>query len=318
MIQAGYRGGTVIALCGGIGGAKLALGLARVVPAEKLTVIVNTGDDFRHFGLAVCPDIDTVVYTLAGRANPQTGWGRAGESWRFMEAVGELGGETWFALGDTDLATCAVRTARLADGARLTTVTADIARALGVGCAVLPASDDAVRTVVETADGDLAFQTYFVGCRCAPAIRGLRFDGAATARVSPEVAAAFAAPDLEAIVLCPSNPYLSIDPILAIPGLRALIAARRAPLVAVSPIVGGTALKGPLAKLMAELGLAVTPATVLAHYGDLVDVFVLDTADADQAGDAPRLRVAPSVMVTLDDRIALARSVLAFARGGRP
>lgn len=307
--------GSVVALCGGIGGAKLALGLSRVVAPGKLTVIVNTGDDFVHLGLHVSPDIDTVVYTLAGRSNAETGWGRAQESWRFMEAVAELGGETWFSLGDTDLATSAVRTARLQNGDRLTVITRDIARALGVGCAILPVTDDALRTMVETSEGILPFQRYFVGRKCQPEVKGLRFDGAGVARTTAEVRAALTAPDLAAVVICPSNPYLSIDPMLAVAGLRERLASVRAPVIAVSPIVAGRALKGPLAKMMAELGKPVTQDSILSHYGDLIDLLVVDEADRDAVARNSRMRVAPTVMTGIDDKIALARTVLALAAG---
>ncbi|MBJ3776619.1 2-phospho-L-lactate transferase [Acuticoccus mangrovi] len=304
--------GSVVALCGGIGGAKLALGLSHVVPAKKLSIIVNVGDDFRHFGLAVSPDVDTVLYTLSGRVNPATGWGRNEETWRFMEAVGELGGETWFNLGDTDLAMHAVRTARLAAGARPTEITAAFARALGIAPAILPATDAHVPTVVETDEGVLPFQRYFVGLRCAPVVRTLRYHAADEAEPTPEVKAALNAPDLAAIILCPSNPYLSIDPMLAIPGLRYALATAKAPTIAVSPLVGGDAVKGPLAKMMDELGHARTSATILAHYGDLVDLLLLDERDAAEATD-PRMAVAKTMMVTLEDRIALARACLAAA-----
>ena len=306
--------GRVVALCGGVGGAKLALGLAHVVPAERLSIIVNTGDDFRHFGLAVSPDIDTVTYTLAGRVNTETGWGRAEESWRFMAALRELGGETWFNLGDTDLATHVVRSERLKAGARLTEVTRAVARSLGVGPAILPATDDPLETIVDTDEGPLAFQRYFVGRRCEPAVRALRYRGATEARPTPEVAAALAAPDLAAIIICPSNPYLSIDPILAVPGIDRLIRDAGAPVVAVSPIVGGAAIKGPLAKMMTELGCRVDPQTVADHYGDLVDVLIVDETDAGATITGPRMHLAPTLMRSLDDRIALARIALDCAR----
>lgn len=309
--------GSVVALCGGIGGAKLALGLSKVVPPEKLTVIVNIGDDFRHLGLDVSPDIDTVVYTLSGRSNPAQGWGRADESWRFMQAVAELGGETWFSLGDTDLATSAVRTARLQADDRLTDITRDIAQALGIRCAVLPVSDDKVRTLVQTDEGELPFQQYFVGRHCEPAVHGLVFAGCERATMTPEVRSALAAPDLAAVILCPSNPYLSIDPMLAVRGMRAALDALRAPILAVSPIVGGQAIKGPLAKMMAELGLPVTQQSVLAHYEGLIDLLVVDDADRNTTPADPRIRVAPTVMHTLDDKMALARTVLAFAEVAR-
>lgn len=308
--------GRVVALCGGIGGAKLALGLSHVVPADRLSIVVNTGDDFRHFGLHVSPDVDTVLYTLSGRANPETGWGRAGESWRFMETVAEIGGETWFSLGDTDLALHAVRTARLAAGETLTEITRDIAASFGIGPAILPATDDACATVVETDEGALPFQRYFVERRCEPIVRSIRFEGSQAAAPSAAVSAALQSPDLAAIVICPSNPYLSIDPMLAIPGLRDLIAGAAAPVVAVSPLVGGRAIKGPLAKIMGELGTELTPAAVLAHYDGLVDRLVVDEEDRGQA-DGPRMRVAQTLMTSLDDRIALARTVLEIAAEAR-
>ncbi len=306
-------GGRVVALCGGVGGAKLALGLSKCVPGSRLTVIVNTGDDFVHHGWLICPDIDTVVYTLAGIVNPETGWGRAGESWNFMAELAALGGEDWFRLGDRDLATHAVRTARLAAGARLTEVTAEIAASFGVAATILPMTDDPVRTMVETDEGVLAFQHYFVRRRCEPRVRSIRYEGAMEAGLTPEVEAALTAPGLRAIVLCPSNPYLSIDPMLAIPGMRRKIADAGAPVVAVSPIVGGSALKGPLAKMMAELGMRVDPQTVIDHYDALVDVFIADRQDRHLALRGPRTRFTNTVMSSLEDRIALAREVLAAA-----
>ena len=306
--------GSVVALCGGVGGAKLALGLSRVLAADQLSVVINTADDFEHFGLAISPDIDTVTYTLAGRVNPATGWGLAEESWRFMAAVGQLGGETWFNLGDTDLATHAVRTAALAAGATLTEVTARIALALGVKTPLLPATDDPIRTIVETDEGTLPFQRYFVGRRCEPVIRALRFDYADNARPSPEVVAALAAQDLGAIILCPSNPFLSIDPILAIPGYREMIARSGVPVIAISPILGGQSIKGPLAKMMAELGIPVDARSIAAHYDGLIDVLIVDEEDAGLSVPGLEIRAAKSLMTTLADRDRLALATLAIAR----
>jgi len=302
--------GRIVALCGGVGGAKLALGLTRLVAPERLSIVVNIGDDFCHFGLHVSPDIDTVLYTLSGRANLETGWGRAGESWRFMAAVEELGGETWFSLGDTDLAIHAVRTAALARCETLTAVTRALSHALGVGAAILPASDQPVETVVETEVGRLPFQRYFVEHQCTPAVRSIHFSGVAEAHPTPEIEAALTAGDLEAIVICPSNPYLSIDPILAIPGLRALVEAARAPVVAVSPLIGGRALKGPLAEIMSELGHSLTPAGILSHYGGLLDCLLVDLQDREAVDGQPRIAVTSTVMQSVDDRVALARTVL--------
>jgi LPPG:FO 2-phospho-L-lactate transferase len=310
--------GTVIALSGGIGGAKLALGLARVLDPARLTVMVNTADDFEAFGLLhVSPDIDTMMYTLANRANPESGWGRANETWRFMESLDELGGETWFNLGDADLATHVERTRRLRAGETLSAITDDFRQRLGVTPRIRPMTDDRVRTVVETTEGPLPFQEYFVHRQCEPAVTGFRYDGAAQARSDPELLATLADPNTAAVVLCPSNPFISIDPILALPDLRQALADAPTPVVAVSPIVGGAALKGPTAKMMAELGMPTTAAAVAAHYRDILDGFVLDRADAALAGDIETLgldvRITETVMQTLADRTAVARAVLDLA-----
>ena len=308
-----------VALSGGVGGAKLALGLAEVLPAEALLVIANTGDDFEHLGLTICPDIDTLVYTLSGLANPETGWGRAGESDGFMRALEALGGESWFFLGDGDLAMHVERTRRLRGGQTLGAVTEALRRRLGVAARIAPMSDDPVRTMVATAEGELAFQHYFVRERCRPAVTGFRFAGAEAARPSAEALAALAAPGLEAVLIAPSNPYISIDPILAVPGLRQALAAAAAPVVAVSPILGGKAVKGPTAKMMAELGLEPSAEAVARRYAGLIDGFVLDEADAGAAEAVRRLGVAPLVektlMTTTEDKARLARAALAFARG---
>ncbi len=311
------NGRRVVALSGGIGGAKLALGLSGILPGEDLAIIANPGDDFEHLGLAVSPDTDTLLYTLSGLANPEAGWGRKDESWNFMAALAGLGGETWFNLGDRDLALHVERTRRLGAGESLTRITDDVRRRLAIDARILPASDDPVRTVVETTAGDLAFQHYFVRDKCEPVVTGFRFEGAAGATASPEVLAALADPKLGAVVVCPSNPFISIDPILAVPGLRDAIKSASAPVIAVSPIVGGRAIKGPTAKMMAELGLPTTAAAVARHYGGLLDGFVLDTADASAAAeiDALGLQVLSTntVMRDLADKRALARAVLDFA-----
>ena len=306
--------GHVIALCGGVGGAKLAFGLTRVLAAADLTIVVNTGDDFEHLGLAVSPDIDTVLYTLSGLADRERGWGLAGETWGFMSALRRLGGEDWFQLGDHDLATHIERTRRLAAGETLSGVTATLATRLGLEHAIIPMSDQPVRTWVDTEIGPLAFQPYFVRERCAPVAKAVRFEGAAAARPAPAFAAALARPDLEAIVICPSNPFLSVDPILAIPGVREAIKSAAAPAVAVSPIVGGEAIKGPAAKLMRELGQTPGVVAIAAHYRGLIDGLVVDTADS---ADADRLGapacVTATVMRSDEDRVALAAKTLAFA-----
>ena len=248
-------GGFVLALSGGVGGAKLALGLYRVLPPGALTVVANTGDDFEHLGLAISPDLDTLLYTLAGIDNPATGWGRRDETWNFMAALERLGGETWFKLGDGDLATHVERTRRLAAGESLSQITDDFRRRLGISARLLPMSDDPVRTRLLTAEGWLDFQDYFVRRQCAPIVREIAFAGAAAARPHPDFLAALADPALRMVVICPSNPLISIDPILSLPGVREALRACRAPVVAVSPIIGGKAVKGPTAKMMAELGL---------------------------------------------------------------
>ena len=306
--------GTVVALSGGIGGAKLALGLYRVLPPDALTVVCNPGDDFDHLGLRICPDADTVLYTLAGVANPETGWGLAGETWTFMDALARLGGETWFRLGDGDLALHVERTRRLAGGERLSRIAADIARRLGVRARVVPACDEAVRTIVSTPGGRMAFQHYFVRDQCEPVVTGFEFEGAEHAQPCGAVLDALADDSLRCVVVCPSNPFISIDPILAVPGMRAAIRAAGAPVIGVSPIIGGRAVKGPTAKMMRELGLDISNRAIERHYGDLVDAWVIDSADAaDAVGFARPVRVAPTLMRTDADKDALARVVLALA-----
>jgi LPPG:FO 2-phospho-L-lactate transferase len=322
-----------VALSGGIGGAKLSLGLARLLGSDpthprfpqdhdradegsdpRLTIIVNTGDDFEHLGLAISPDLDTIMYALAGLDDPQRGWGRRDETWTFMAALEALGGETWFRLGDGDLATHVERTRRLEAGETLSAITADFCRRLGIAARVVPATDDRLRTRLRTSEGWLDFQDYFVRRQCVPAALELAYDGAATARAHPDVLAALRDPRLRAIVICPSNPFLSIEPILSVPALRRAIADCTAPVVAVSPIIGGRAVKGPTAKMMSELGLPVSAAAVARRYGDLLDAYVIDHADAAQAaGLGIPTTAAHTLMLTLEDRDALARQVLATA-----
>ena len=309
-----YRG-SVVALSGGIGGAKLALGLYRVLAPGALTVIANTGDDFEHLGLSISPDLDTLLYTLAGLDNRETGWGRRGETWTFMAALEALGGETWFKLGDGDLATHVERTRRLRAGESLSAITDDFRQRLEIGARVLPMSDDPVRTRLLTEDGWLDFQDYFVRLDCAPAVREIVFAGAAEARPQPDVLAALAADDLIMVVICPSNPLISIDPILNVPGMRDALRACRAPVIAVSPIIAGKAVKGPTAKMMAELGLPVEPGAVARRYGDILTHYVIDEADAGPLDgvDAPIIATR-TLMDTMADRAALARVVLAIAQ----
>ncbi len=308
--------GFVLALSGGIGGAKLALGLDRVLPPGALTVIANTGDDFEHLGLAVSPDLDTLLYTLAGLDNPVTGWGRRDETWTFMAALERLGGETWFKLGDGDLATHVERTRRLAAGERLSQITDDFRRRLGIVARLLPMSDDRVRTRLLTDAGWLDFQDYFVQRQCAPVVREIAFAGAAAAQPLPEFLATLADPALRMVVICPSNPFISIDPILSLPGVRQALRDCPAPVIAVSPIIGGRAVKGPTAKMMAELGLPIDAAAVARRYGDILDHYVIDEADRSAAADLDvPFTATRTLMETLADREALARVVLGLAQG---
>ena len=305
----------VLALTGGVGGAKLCLGLQRVLPAGALRVIVNTGDDFEHLGLAISPDVDTTLYTLAGLANTELGWGRQDETWSFMRVLATLGGPTWFRLGDADLALHIERTRRLAAGETLTNIIADIARRFGIPSRVLPMSDDSVRTMVGTAEGELGFQEYFVRERCAPEVTRLRYAGADSARIASAAADALEDPRLAAIIIAPSNPYLSIDPALAIPGMRSALHARRAPVIAVTPLIGDAAVKGPTAKIMRELGLAPSALTVCEHYRNFIDGFVLDERDAALAGRlALPMKLCDTLMHSLEDRERVARCALALAQ----
>src|SRR5436853_1099539 len=305
---------TVVALSGGVGGAKLALGLYRILPPHTLTIVANTGDDFEHLGLSISPDLDTLLYTLSGQDNPELGWGRRGETWTFMAALEALGGETWFRLGDGDLATHIERTRRLAAGEKLSSITDDFRRHLGIAARLLPMSDDPVRTRLHTSEGWLDFQDYFVRLRCEPVIDRLEFAGAADARTPPDVLAALADPKLRALVICPSNPFISIDPILAVPGVRAALRDCAAPIVAVSPIIGGQAVKGPTAKMMQELGLPVDAATVARHYRDFLDPYIADAEDAAAVADLDiPVVLARTLMQGLADREALAHTVLAAA-----
>ncbi|MFA5495040.1 MAG: 2-phospho-L-lactate transferase [Porticoccaceae bacterium] len=306
-------GGRVVALCGGVGGAKLALGLSRILAPRRLTIAVNTGDDFSHFGLPICPDLDTLMYTLGQVSNPVQGWGREGESWNVFETLGQLGGETWFQLGDRDLAVHLQRRALLDSGLSLSEVTANLCRRFGILHPVVPMSDERVSTVIETGDGDLPFQHYFVREQCRPVVTGYRFEGVDSARPSPGLLAALGDDDLAGILICPSNPFVSVSPILALPGVREGIRAARVPVVAVSPIVGGKAIKGPAAKMFSELGLPVNNQGVADFYGDLLHTLVVDQGDRDETLRARcRVHYCNTVMASLDDRIALARHCVAL------
>ncbi len=306
-----------VAFAGGVGGARLAVGLAAEFAPDELLIVVNTGDDFTHLGLRICPDLDTVMYTLAGIANPETGWGIRGDTWTFMDEVAAKEGETWFRIGDRDLETHRMRTAALAAGRPLSTATAELAARLGVGHRIVPVSDDEMSTIVVTATGRMPFQEYFVRRQCRPEVAGFEFAGAADAGPSPAVAGAFDGGYVQSVVFCPSNPFVSIDPILAVPAIRRFLKQRSFPVVAVSPIVGGRALKGPAAKMMRELGLPATASAVAGHYRGLVDAMVVDEADRGEADGIRQLGqevlVTGTVMRSAADRCRLAAEVIAFA-----
>ena len=309
----------IVALAGGVGGARLAVGLAAVLPPSQLAIVVNTADDFDHLGLSISPDLDTVMYTLAGVNNPLTGWGRAKETWNFMAALAELGGDDWFRLGDRDLAVHVLRTLALRRGVMLSAVTRELASRLGIRHALIPMSDAPVRTRVLTARGELAFQDYFVRDQCRPRVRGFRFAGSRNAQPAPPLARIMRSRKVRAVVICPSNPYVSVAPILSVPAIRAWIRQRDFPVVAVSPIVGGAALKGPAAKMMRELGCEATALGVARHYGSLVDGWVIDTKDAKLQRAIERqgktVLVADTVMNDRGKSRQLAQRVVSFARG---
>jgi len=298
----------IVALAGGVGGAKLAHGLAQILKPEELTIIVNTGDDFEHYGLTICPDLDTVCYTLAGLANPETGWGRVNESWNAFENFSKLGGLDWFRLGDQDLGTHLERTRRLKEGDSLSQITKDFCKAWGIEHTVLPMSDQPVRTIVDTDEGELAFQEYFVHRRCEPRVKGFRFEGVdrAEAVSGAKEALQFA----DAVIICPSNPWVSIDPILKV------IPIKEKPIYAVSPIIGGETVKGPAAKMYRELGIEPSAFAVANHYHGLATGFVLDTIDAQLIESVRGLNMQVHVTNTLmkghEYRRQLASDVLDF------
>ncbi len=304
--------GKVVALAGGVGGAKLAHGLAQLLPPEQLSIVVNTGDDFEHLGLTICPDIDTVLYNLAEVNHPVQGWGRADESFHVLEEVQRLGHDAWFLLGDKDIALHLLRRSMLDAGWSLTEITRNLARRLGVAHPILPMSDQPVRTVILTPEGEMPFQEYFVRHRTEPVMLGMRLAGLHEAQASRPVLEALQSAD--AVVLCPSNPFVSIGPILSLPGIRERIAQK--PTVAVSPIIGGQALKGPAAKMMKEQGMAVSALGVAQYYADLLDGFVLDQADSSLADEVQMLGITPwvtdSIMRDKRARRRLAAEILQF------
>ena len=303
----------ITTLAGGVGAARFLEGLMQVVPQEDITVISNTGDDEDFFGLRVSPDIDIVIYTLAGAINAETGWGLAGETFRALEALGRFGYETWFGLGDGDLATHVHRTKMLADGATLSDATRSIAAAFGLHLTLLPVSDDRIRTMVETVAGEtLAFQEYFVKRRTEDEVRAVRFDGIESAQPAPGVLEAIAGADV--IVVAPSNPVVSIGPLLAVRGVRDALRDTRAKVAGVSPIIGGKTIKGPADRMMASLGMTPTAAGVAEAYCDFLDVLVIDEQDRDLApaveAAGVRAVVAQTIMRGPAEKRALAEVVL--------
>ncbi len=311
-----------LALSGGVGGAKLAVGLAHILTPEQLTIVCNTGDDFDHYGLRICPDLDSVMYALAGRNNEQQGWGLTDESWRVLDQLGAVGGETWFRLGDLDIATHLLRSELLRRGESLSEATRKLCEGFGIKHRLVPMSDDAVSTIVETVsednkNSDLSFQHYFVREQCKPVVRGFYFEGIERATPHPELLQPLINNSIDAVIICPSNPFVSVDPILQLPGVRAALRNTSAPVIAVSPIVGGNAVKGPAAKMLRELNYASSAFSVAEYYRDILDGFVIDHADADHIEAISELGIAvhatASIMKTLDDRAQLAQTVLQFA-----
>jgi LPPG:FO 2-phospho-L-lactate transferase len=310
--------GKILAVTGGVGGAKLCLGLSQILSPQQVGFAVNVGDDFSHFGLHISPDIDTLTYTLSGLSNPETGWGRGGETWHFIEAMKQLGGDAWFNLGDADLALHVFRTERLRRGRSLSQVTAEIAKKVGIEHEVLPISDDPVPTIISTKEGELPFQEYFVKRRCEPEVNGFTFQNADDASISPALTRWLEDANLVGVVICPSNPYISIDPVLAAGGFGRLIKDLNVPVVAVSPIVHGAAIKGPTAKIMSELQIPNTAVAIAEHYKHLLTGFVIDETDDALAAKIQDMGLstisAQTVMVTLGDKINLAKVVLDFVR----
>lgn len=302
----------ITALAGGVGGAKLAHGLAQILAPEELTIIVNTGDDFEHLGLYICPDLDTVCYTLGGLANPETGWGRISETWNTIANIEKLGGPAWFRLGDQDIATHLERTRRLKEGQSLSQITRDFCKAWGIEHTILPMSDSPVRTMVDTDEGELVFQEYFVHRHCEPKVRGFRFEGVDSAEAVVGAREALAAAD--AVVICPSNPWVSVDPILRVLSLNS--SEGQKPVVAVSPIIGGKTVKGPAAKMFTELGIEPSALAVAEHYRNILTGFVLDNADSSMENDVKSLSVktlaTDTLMNHVTDRTRLATDVLHF------
>ena len=299
----------ILAITGGVGGAKLALGLSKILNPDELLFLVNTGDDFQHLGLEISPDLDSLLYALSGKNNPELGWGRANETWACISELEELGADSWFRLGDRDLALHLVRTQMLNQGATLQNVADRLSESLGIDHRIAPMSNDKISTTVNTPNGKLAFQEYFVREQCEPAVIDFDFEGIENSTPNPVVMSWL--DECDGIIICPSNPYVSVDTILSVPKYRDAFQSK--PVIAVSPIVGGLAIKGPAAKMMTELGVPPTPIAVAKHYGSLLSGFVLDQTDHEQAKDIPIPSiVTQTIMLTLQDRIALAEQCVRF------
>ncbi len=308
---------THLALSGGIGGAKLALGLEHIFNSTKLMIAGNTGDDFEHFGLNISPDLDTLLYTLSGKSDPERGWGLANETWSFMKAMKEIGGETWFKLGDRDLAIHVERTRRLKEGERLSLITSSFCRKFGVKSQIVPATDEPLKTLVKTLEGILSFQHYFVRDQCRSKILALQYEGSENAQPCSALEESLESSLLETVVVCPSNPFLSIDPILAVKGVREKLKRSKARVIAVSPIVGGDAVKGPTANNLRDLGFTVSASSIAKYYSDFVDGFILDKRDEKEITEIEslgiRVGLAETVMTDLQSKIKLAEDVLRFS-----
>ena len=307
----------ILALSGGVGGAKLAHGLARIFDPEELTIAVNTGDDFVHLNYYICPDLDSVIYKLAGINDRERGWGIRSETWNFMESLKEIGGEDWFQLGDKDLATHIERTRRLSEGQTLSQVTKALCQHYNVNHYIVPMTDHRVGTIVDTREGDFFFQDYFVRLRCQPTFTGVHYKGMETATPSPKLKKTLINPQLRAVIICPSNPFVSIDPILNIPGVRECLKAAKVPIVAVSPIVGGKAIKGPAAKMMDEVGLPSSALGIAKHYGSLIDGLIIDKKDSELVDAVSAtgidVRVSQTLMKSDEDEKELAFEAIKFA-----
>ena len=305
---------TVLSLCGGVGGAKLAYGLSKVAEPDDLVIVVNTGDDFEHLGLHISPDLDTVMYTLAEVSDLDRGWGLAGETWSFMEAISRFEQAAWFNLGDKDLATHLYRTRALKQGLGLDAVTQALSRSFGIKHRIIPMTNDPLQTVIVTDRGKLSFQDYFVRLGCQPKVEAIEFDGSDMACAQPDFAGLLTSNDLDAVILCPSNPFLSIDPILSLKNIRSALQSVAAPVVAVSPIIGGNALKGPAAKIMQELNMPASNLSVADYYRDFLDGLIIDRIDERETEEIEKLgirvEVTDTIMRSMQDRIDLAETTL--------